>query len=894
MIAKGLAAFKYFVGIDDLGRVATRNDTICVLNILGAESRGVTPLSHSFSGGNVMFGTSLGRGGQTLETSAGPIPVFNNVREGLDAGYAFNTGVVYLPPAGVRDGVAELVRVNPQLRKVVIITEKVSLHDAREIRAIAQANGIDVFGANCLGIADSWNRVRIGGALGGDSPDDTLLKGSIAIYSNSGSFTSTIANYLATAGWGTTTLISSGKDVYIHFAAAEFVYAADRDDRTKAAVMYIEPGGYYEQDLGFGKPLVVCIGGRWKSKITRAVGHAGAIAGLGDGAESKEEWFKMMLGVERLFTPHDPCFSERGAIVVDIADLPAALSSVMSLQGIRPDFSPRGNLSLKPWFGNSRGLPLPASLDLPLVRPDAPYDQQIAQVERQLGATFARQNMKDCSGASLLEARTQTGRLHGVGVFDAAAAPFEANLCLAVLRETIDTNAGKLVNTALAYYANLHHDPILTAVDTARSAGNSPNTVLSTAALLLGRGRIDRIRKGVDHFIDLFGITILDAAEADFDFTSVRVDELFRDTAVEPATEGLLRALDARGAQSAFIRYLKSLEHPVSVDAVMAAIAATVIWGPLRRRRISRVTAANFPWYLALYGVLIGASANTADHGKDSFCGIPNAELLSSWSATDLAALTLLGRRPNEEDIEVIRVLFGLLLTNGPGTISAQGAKGAVSADGPETPERVQINKAFAGFLTHTGFSHGGNGYEGIGFLLELFEGVPLEDPGAEHGLDLVAMARRFASVYGAEKINRREGGGSARAIPGVNHPVFRGAAVNVDPREVYLRETFERRGHRNVFHEFYCVLVRTLFESGITRETFCVNVDGVIAAWLLKLLWPALKSGKARTEDLEAAAFHLFLFARMAGCAAEIDDHINRGRNMDTRTPVSNCRFLS
>jgi hypothetical protein len=30
-----------------------------------------------------------------------------------------------------------------------------------------------------------------------------------------------------------------------------------------------------------------------------------------------------------------------------------------------------------------------------------------------------------------------------------------------------------------------------------------------------------------------------------------------------------------------------------------------------------------------------------------------------------------------------------------------------------------------------------------------------------------------------------------------------------------------------------------------------------------------------------------------MAGCAAKIDDHLNRGRNMDMRTPVSACRFV-
>ena len=44
------------------------------------------------------------------------------------------------------------------------------MHAAREIRAMGQHNGIDIFGGNSLGVADSWNQVRIGGALGGDDP----------------------------------------------------------------------------------------------------------------------------------------------------------------------------------------------------------------------------------------------------------------------------------------------------------------------------------------------------------------------------------------------------------------------------------------------------------------------------------------------------------------------------------------------------------------------------------------------------------------------------------------------------------------------------------------------------------------------------------------------------
>src|SRR5208282_727194 len=364
MFKKGIEGFPYYLGVDALDKVATRDDRVCVLNILGGESRQVTPVSHAFSGGNVAFGTSPGRRGHVLPTAKGDIPVYNNVREGLDDGLAFNAGVVYLPPSGVRDGVAELVRVNPNLDKIVIITEKIAVHDAREIRALGQANGIDIFGANCLGMADSWNRVRIGGALGGDNPEEVLLKGSVAIFSNSGGFTTTIAQYLSTDGWGTTTLISSGKDVYIHYAARDFAHALKNDPRSKAAVLYAEPGGYYERGVDFAKPVVACVVGRWKSKLTRAVGHAGAMAGSGDRAEDKERWFMEAFGVDGLFTLEHPQASAKGAVVTNIADIPAALSSVMKLNGAKPDFPRRGSLLLKPWIANDQGLKLPPALAL--------------------------------------------------------------------------------------------------------------------------------------------------------------------------------------------------------------------------------------------------------------------------------------------------------------------------------------------------------------------------------------------------------------------------------------------------------------------------------------------------------------------------------------------------
>ena len=85
--------------------------------------------------------------------------------------------------------------------------------------------------------------MRIGGALGGDHPEESLIKGSIAIFSNSGGFSTTIAQYLATEGWGTTTVISSGKDVYIHYGARDFAHALKSFDPSQAPPGR-EPVGY--------------------------------------------------------------------------------------------------------------------------------------------------------------------------------------------------------------------------------------------------------------------------------------------------------------------------------------------------------------------------------------------------------------------------------------------------------------------------------------------------------------------------------------------------------------------------------------------------------------------------------------------------------------------------
>ena len=606
-------------------------------------------------------------------------------------------------------------------------------------------------------------------------------------------------------------------------------------------------------------------------------------------------------GVDAIYTPEKPVFSAKGAVVTNIAHIPAALTAVMRANATLPDFAPEGTMELKAWFGANLGVELPAALDLPVVAASEPYRAQIAQLAKQAGAVFPREALKDASGASQMDPKSQVSSLHGLSVLEAARLPLEANVSLALLHEAGGENDRKLVNIALGACVNLYGDPALAAAQAAREAGNAPNSVLAAAIAIVGPRRAERARKIAGEFIERFHEAGLrDALADDFDFAALgdaaELRRLIAADAPDARAEAMLAALDARGARSVFVRWLHGVAGPVNADAVLAALTTTLAWGPLMRKRVSRLTVENLPWWMRLFGTVIGASAEAARHGPEAFCGIPTAQLLGQASITDVACRALLDRAPEDADRFAFQTLVGILLTNGPGTISAQGAKGAVSADGPESPQRVQLNKALVGFLTHTGYAHGGNGFEGVQFLIGQFRDTPLADPAdPAHGIDLAALARRCADDYARYKAEAKSAGSlDLRKIPGVNHPVFKDRPVNVDPREVFIRELMAARGEGNVFHDFYRELVRALHAAGVSRTVYCVNIDAVIAALLLKLTWKPWRAGEIGEAALESAAFTVFLYARMLGCAAEVDDHLNRGRNMDTRTAASKCRFVS
>ncbi|HCZ32323.1 MAG TPA: CoA-binding protein [Holophagaceae bacterium] len=899
--------FPYYVGLHSLEELVTREHRVCVMNILGNESRKVTPISHEYSGGNIVAGVQYGRRG-VLDTKIGSIPVHRSIREVLDKGISFDMGVVYIPPLGVCKAVSELVTHNEALKRIVIVTEKVPARDSRNIRALCQEAGVDVIGANCLGMANAWDRVRIGGSLGGDRPEETLVKGSIAIHSNSGNFTTTMAEYLRTAGFGISTAVSSGKDVYIHFALPEFLYAAQNDPRTKAVVIYVEPGGYYEKMaldwirervFGFTKPIIACVTGRWKKNITRACGHAGALSGSGDDAESKERWFDEYFGVD-VFDPKAPRVSKRGVRVSSIQYIPDAVRAVYEKIDEKPDFATTGDLSLKLWLGDSM-MKLPPSLDLPVIQAPSPYDHQIVEVNKQVGAHYLRQNMSDKSGASRMNPDSQISELHGKTVLDLSRNTLEENLYFSLAKVLPEKADIPTLNLILNLFMKID-ERRMELIDVGRANGCTPNAYLASQIALVGdkdllaKSRehsafiIDLIREfGLDEHTKVFPPALDEYVEKHLlraepsrktDISELLLKEVKKSRKSCVALKVCQHIID--------LAETRGLEIRDAYEFLLATIAVCVLWNPMLEKRISRQLVEDSVTYFYLMSRIVAYSVVDREHNPHWKKLVDQKLSNLNHSFTENAFKVLFGRVPNSLELVEFQALLGLTITNGPGTLSAKGAKESVSA-------RNDISMAFVGFLANTGRAHGGNGYEAIEFLVEQFKGAALSDPGdPAHGLDLKQMANEAARAYGAYKKQALDlEDGHVKPIPCINHPIFRGNHINVDPREQFVAGAMAEKGVYNVFWEFYRLLVQELYNEGATKNVFCVNVDAVLAVITLKLVWKDLQAGRITLRQVQELAFTLFLFGRTLGVSAEIADHRDRGMDMDCRTPEKDLTFV-
>ncbi len=227
-------------------------------------------------------------------------------------------------------------------------------------------------------------------------------------------------------------------------------------------------------------------------------------------------------------------------------------------------------------------------------------------------------------------------------------------------------------------------------------------------------------------------------------------------------------------------------------------------------------------------------------------------------------------------------------LTNGPGTISAQGAKLSTSAGN-------MPNTAMIATLACMGDVHGGNGQRGVDYLLRIFRDTGLSDPwDAGHGLDLDAIVDAEVDRFSKERAAAKDAGTDYRRIPCLGHPVFRDQAVNYDPRERVVARALERGGRTNVFLNFYHRMAHRMKEVGIARSVWAVNLDGAIASVALGLCWNALTEKQMTVQRARDVAFMIFALGRVAGAGGEYLDHQDHGTPMDMRMPVDECTALT
>jgi len=197
--------------------------------------------------------------------------------------------------------------------------------------------------------------------------------------------------------------------------------------------------------------------------------------------------------------------------------------------------------------------------------------------------------------------------------------------------------------------------------------------------------------------------------------------------------------------------------------------------------------------------------------------------------------------------------------------------------------------------MTNTGIAHGGNGFEAVAFLMKEFSDFdPYKASESERKEKLAELAQKSADEYlHYKKLAKASGNLQYKKMPCVNHPVFKGKPINIDPREEFIWNLFNEKEMNNPFQEFYHYLVQELYKNGATKNVFCVNIDAVIATISLELFWDDWKAKSISKKDMQDIVFTMFLFARMAGTAAEISDHLSRGTDMDCRTPASQVGYI-
>ncbi len=256
-----------------------KNAKILGQGITGAEGSKAAAWMLEY-GTPLVAGVTPGKGGQKV---GGKIPVFNTVKEAVEAVGPIDASVVYAPSMRSKEAVIEAI--DAGIKLVVVIAEKMPTQDGAYIYAYAKKHGAQIIGPNTAGLICPYQKLIVG-MLGGGEAAKVFTPGSVAVVSKSGSVAAEISIALKNAGLGVSWAIGVGGDRIPGTIFSEALIDLENDAQTKATVIFGELGGTYEEQLAAAvkageikKPVIAFIAGEFTLSLPSEVqfGHAGAI-----------------------------------------------------------------------------------------------------------------------------------------------------------------------------------------------------------------------------------------------------------------------------------------------------------------------------------------------------------------------------------------------------------------------------------------------------------------------------------------------------------------------------------------------------------------------------------------------------------------------------------------